>query len=226
METLHIRPATVQDVTFLVQSILDAEASGTDLVSYQRLFELSDVEMREKFSNIVREDIEGQELCYVNFWIAEINNQPVAATAAWIEGENGFSSNTIKAQLLAEYLGMERWRAAQERLKAISVIDMAREKGTLQLDAIAVVAEQRGKGILQELLKIICQNMHVRYPALSKAQILLMNNNERALKAYEKAGFSLVKETRSDDPILLTLLPGNGRLLLERHLNPNSLVKK
>jgi len=119
---------------------------------------------------------------------------------------------------LAQVLGAERFLAARPMLALLATIDIPRTPGALQLDAIAVLDAYRGQGLLQRLLSHIEADFSARQPAPEHVQILLMRENLRALSAYEKAGYRVATETNSDDPIIPTLVPGTGRMLLTKAL--------
>jgi ribosomal protein S18 acetylase RimI-like enzyme len=218
MLSATFRPASEADVPFLVDCILLAEGAGAGPIAYQQLFGLDDHALRALLTDICEVELMGCELCYPNFYVAEVAGQPAAATAAWIESLDGIPSGTLKAQLLAQVLGAERFLAARPMLELLSTIDIPRTPGALQLDAIAVLDAYRGKGLLQHLLSHIEADFSARQPAPEHVQILLMRENLRALSAYEKAGYRVVTETHSDDPIIPTLVPGTGRLLLTKAL--------
>ena len=219
---LSFRHATTDDVPFIIECLLASEASGTDIISYQRIFGLSEVELRDFFLQLAQEEMPGNAFSYVNYWIAEAPNGkkqvPVAGLAAWVEAEDEMLSNTQKAQALAYFLGIERWRAANDKMQKAASIDIERTVGSLQLDSIAVLPSYRGQGVLGHLITYVLQWHKTHKPNVTQAEIILMDDNVPARRAYEKAGFALLCATHSDDPVVPTLLPGKGRLLMQRTL--------
>lgn len=218
MSAFVFRKATPQDIPFIIECILAAEGGGTPLISYQQIFGLSEAELRDFFLQLVGEELEGNEFSYANFYIGEMGGSAAAACAAWVEGAEGVPASTAKAQMLAHYLGLARWRAAADKLKAVAGIDIPRQEGALQIDSIAVRPSYRGQGLLQALLIHVMAQFKRKQPALRRAQILLMRENAAARRAYEKAGFMLASETQSADPVVPTLVPGTGRLMMEKNL--------
>ncbi len=219
---LSFRQATIEDVPFIIECLLASEASGTEIISYQRIFGFSDVELRDFFLQLAQEEMPGNAFSYVNYWIAEAleskKHTPVAGLAAWVEAEDEMLSNTQKAQALAYFLGIARWRAAADKMQKAASIDIARTAGTLQLDSIAVRPSYRGQGVLGHLITYVLQWYKTHKPHVTQAEIILMDDNVPARRAYEKAGFALLGATHSDDPMVPALLPGSGRLLMQRAL--------
>jgi translation initiation factor 4G len=214
---LSFRRATPDDVPFIVECLLASESSGTDVISYQRIFGLSEPELRTFFVQLAGEEVSGNEFSYVNYWIAHSYNTPIAGTAAWIEAADGMASNTIKTQLLSYFLGAERFLAAKSKLEKVAAIDIERAPGTLQLDSIAVRPSYRGQGVLQALIAHVLHHFKTHHPKVNEAQILLMAENVSARRAYEKSGFVVQQSTRSKDPEVPKLVPGTGRILMGRH---------
>ena len=100
------RKATVDDVGFLVDVIVNAEKSGTDKFGLANLFGISEQEARNIISELLEEEIDGCEFSISSFVVAEYDGVPVSAFAGWIEGENedDMPSGLLKSNLLAYYL--------------------------------------------------------------------------------------------------------------------------
>lgn len=214
-----LRPAIQEDVFFLTEAIHAADSAGTGRVSFQRIFGLSNLQLRYLLADLADTDIVGNEYSYPNFWVLETPaGTPLAATAAWVEAADGLGSNLIKAQQLSYILGAERWQAARPKLAQLGAIDIPRQPGALQLDSIYVRPSVRGQGLLPILLSRVMKQVAGQYPEAEKAQILLLEGNERALAAYRKCGFAEVRRIHTDNPAVAALVAGTGRILMERPL--------
>lgn len=216
MSVLHIRPATEADVPFLVWVVKTAEASGTDVISYQRLFDLTDTELDDLLTNALAEEVDGCDLSYQNYVVAEWMGERVGACAAWIEADDYAPSHLIKGQMLAWVLGNDRLQAAREKIDLINEVNVLRDPGTLQLESFAVVPEHRGKGITRAMIQHHIDQYKNKRPELQYAQIAMMSSNLQGLRAYEKAGFQLLKQMHSVNPRVRELLPGTGKILLQK----------
>jgi len=56
-------------------------------------------------------------------------------------------------------------------------------------------------------------------PKFNKVQVILLKNNEKALNAYRKAGFTVVQEKQCADKAILQILPGDTKILMERNID-------
>jgi len=72
-EEVKIRRANRADIDFIIETIIEAEKSLTDKISYCNIFSLSESELLDILRNILSEDITGQDLCYSEYLIAEVN---------------------------------------------------------------------------------------------------------------------------------------------------------
>src|SRR5262249_10829262 len=106
---MRVRRANNADIPFLVEAIAEAEASGSQHISYREIFSLTDRELKDLLTSILSEEIQGCGWSPPEFLIAEQDSEAAACCAAWIEGAGGLSSSIIKSQLLIEFLGQEKW---------------------------------------------------------------------------------------------------------------------
>src|SRR5262249_1505364 len=125
-------------------------------------------------------------------------------------------SSRLRATLLGHVLGAARWSAARPQLELLREIDIAREPGALQIEAVYVPPAHRGKRVAPALIERALDEHRAR--GVRKAQILSVVGNEQSRRAFLHAGFSIVRETRSDRAELAAVFPGSGRILWERAL--------
>ncbi len=114
-----IRKANTADIPFLSRAIREAEKGGTYVLSYCRIFGITEDELDKLLLDMLAEDLEGQEICISGFRIAEIDGQPVAAVCGWIEAESGMSSGMLKGSLLMQYMGADKIRYAEAARQVI-----------------------------------------------------------------------------------------------------------
>ena len=211
-----IRQALAQDTEFLIDSIVNAEKSGREKVTYCQIFSISEEDLRNVLRQILDEEIEGFEFCIQNFLIAELGNKVAGAISGWIEGADGMPSSLLKMNAFSFFLPKAKIDAARQRIKLIEEIAIEREAGCLQLDCVYTIPEYSGQGISGKLI-----DAHLKQAKklqTNKSQIILMKENATALRAYEKAGFHKVLEKVSDNLEIADILPGSGKILLERQL--------
>lgn len=208
-EAIRITAATAADIDFVIEGIIAAEKSGSNKLPYTGLFGLNETETAGLISDIMDEEIEGQEWYLPHFSILRVNNTPAACLSAWTEAENGVSSGQLKAQAMAWFLA-EKWSAAAERLELLKQLQLPRLQGAVQLECIYTHPSFRGQGLAGKLIESVLGNQ----PEGKTAEIQLLSSNEKALHSYTKCGFLKRAEVRSQDPGILNLLPDDTRVSL------------
>jgi len=213
-----IRRATEADKDFLITSIIEAEKSGSDVISYCAIFSITEPELRELLGNILDEDIEGQELCIPNFLIAEVNGEKAAAISGWVKQDMGMAGTMLKGNLYMYFLGQEKMISAAPSLTLMNEVNIDRENDTLQLECVYTNPAFRGRGLSRQLIDEHIRLQQAEGIPFSKVQIQLLKNNESAIKAYQKGGFSIVMEKKAADTAILKLLPCDTKILMEKHI--------
>ncbi len=217
-EKITYRRATIVDIDFIVEELIEAERSGSGMVSHQKIFHLSMPEYEKLLYNILQEEVPGSEYYCDNYLLICQGEKIIGGHAAWIEGEGNKSSNMIKGALLAYYLGIEKWKEITEDLRIISEIETPREPGALIMEAGYLKQGVRGRNILQEFIDYTINMFKEEYPELKKAQLVCFLENERSIKAVSKAGFTIKTKNVSNNPRIKELIPGKGIVQLEREL--------
>jgi len=151
LNDLVIRNATYRDIGFITETIIEAEKSFSNKISYCTIFSLSETELIDLLNLILAENITGQELCYSEYLIADYNSQYAGTCASWIEGLQGFISAVLKANLLYTFWGKGK-----------------REKWTLQIENAYVKNEFSGRGIIAQLILEHIRLQILKYPNLKK----------------------------------------------------------
>ena len=215
---LSIRRASLADVDFVVTAIREAERSGGQKTTYERLFELEPAALDELLRRLLAEELPGSELSCDSFLLALDGAVPVGGCAAWVEGREAPSSRLVRTNLLAFTFGEERWRQARPRLAILAPIDLGREPNTLQIESLYVARSHRGRGVARALIDFAIDACRAAAPQVGKAQIQSVIENRRSAATFAGAGFAVTREVRSEDPALGAIFPGSGRRLWERGL--------
>jgi len=217
--SISIRQATVADKAFVMTAITEAEKSGGNTVSYCNLLGITEQEFSDMLSNMLDEEIEGQELYIPGFLIALVNGIPAAASCSWVEQGGNMASSTLKSNLLMYHTNRSVLLAAMPAIAALKDVNIDRTQGTLQIESIYTSPHYRGKGLTGMLINEHLAQHKTTIPAVTKAQITLLGCNEAARSAYTKAGFVQVQEKKSDNPIILKLLFCNRKIMMEKTIN-------
>jgi hypothetical protein len=212
------RNATTKDVSFLVDTIIEAEKSGTKNLSYSTIFGLSEKEVRNYLEKMLLEEVDGCELSISSFLIAEYKGEIAAALSAWIEGLEGISSAMLKGNLLNYTLPKECIERAMNLNELIREIHIEYMNNTIQIGAGYVAQVFRGNNLLGLLTNKIIDILLIVKPDITSAWVQIFNCNIPSIKTYEKAGFfeMMIKETSNEE--ILNYLPSNKKILMKKEL--------
>ena len=212
-----IKPTQV-DIDFIIEAIIEADKSNTERISYCNIFNLSLTEFKDILRNILKEDIEGQEFCLSNFLIAKVNGKNAGACCSWIEAIDEIPSYLIKYSLLAQYLDEENIKHSKEIAPFIKGLHIDREKLTLQIESVYVNENFRSLGISSKIINEHFRQNKIKRPDLEKSQLIVAKENDSALNVYKKLGFTVAKELKVDNDKILSILPSNCLVLMEKDL--------
>ena len=104
---IQIRNADNSDIEFIIETIIQAEKGTGNLISYCKLFNISEPELRSVLQNILEQRIDNFEFSLHSFKVACSNNTPVAAYGAWLEAADGIASGILKISALRSFLKKE-----------------------------------------------------------------------------------------------------------------------
>jgi predicted GNAT family acetyltransferase len=212
----NVRRAGQDDIDFVVTAIIEAERGGSGATVYERVFDLSPTEVRALVREMVEQGLDGSELSCASFWLALDRDAPMAGLAAWIEGSDGPGSAMLRAAAISRALGRKRWQAAAPRLRALRAVDVARQPGTLQIESVYTAPEQRGRGVVRELIERAIADCRATHAHVTRCQILSVVENGASARAFARAGFRERRRVTSSSPEVLALFPGSGRILWGR----------
>lgn len=218
MKELSHRRGGIADLDFVAKAIIEAERSWTDRTIYERIFGIRADELPDMLKSLLTEEIPGSELCCDSFMLAVDGDAPVGCIATWIEADGTLPSNLVRTNLITYAIGAERWKQAQPRLAMLHEIDIKREPGTLQIEAVYTAPSHRGRGITRFIIEHAIDSCRGEHPNVAKAQILAVAGNDASAKAFSKSGFVISQQTHSDNPEIKELFPGTGRVLWEKRI--------
>lgn len=213
----EFRKATVSDLPFIVEGIVEAEKSGTPHQFYELTFGLNEDETKQLILSIFEEEIEQQEWCLSNFYVATENGHLAACLSTWIEKSGMESSGILKAQALSYFLG-DKLKQATDKLHITAEVQIDRTPNAIQLECIYTAPSYRGHGIAASLIQYTINTIKAADQSIALAEIQLMAENDAALRSYTKCGFFKGIERRSQHPEILNLLPGTTRVVLSANI--------
>lgn len=218
MSDLIIRPANINDVSFLVDTIIEAEKSGTNKLSYTTIFNLTENEARKYLESILEEEVDGCELSISSFMVAEKNGRNVAAVSSWIEGFDGLPSSILKGNLLNYTLPKECINNARNLSNIISQLYIENSIDSIHLGLVFVSPESRGMNLVNLLIEEVISRLKKNKPQVDSMYVQVFDNNIPAIKAYEKSGFNTIKEQKANNSEILNYLPSDGKILMKKDI--------
>lgn len=210
---LRIRKARDEDLPFVVECIIQSEYSGTETLSYSKIFNCSEEKVRSVIAQVLNEEITGQPWCMSHFLIGEVDGNACSGFCVFIEGSGSLPSEMIKTQALSFFLGPV-FQAATAKLRLVQSFTIPHRIGFLQIDNGYTRPEYRRRGYQERML----EHAIVNHPGLN-VEMQCMEHNQKSF--YERLGFHCEAEVRIDSEEALEMLPGNCRLQMIRYASGN-----
>ncbi len=214
IQNVKIRKAEEKDVDFVIETIIEAEKSGTDKIVSCGLFLLTEDKLREILKEILLKDIEDYEYSLSGFLIAEYKDVSIGALGSWIEELNDLPSSIIKANILIPYLDINNLNIIKNRLRKLNNFGVKREKGAIQLEYGYVIHKFRRKGVFTKLIKENIRKHLNGNLNPNKVETILSKNNYKSFNCYNKLKFDVAFEVKTDDEEILQIFPYNTKVQL------------
>ena len=212
MDDLIINNATNEDLSFVIDCIIGAEYSGSEILSYCALLQISEAEFRKVLINIFEEEIEGQPWNLKHWLVGKVNHEPVVGGCCWIEASTGMSSDMLKSQIL-QYFLPNHWQNNLDNLKLTAELSLARIPQSVQVEYFYTHPNHRKKGYITRMIYFIDSI----FPNHDR-EIVMVGNNVGAMELYKRHGYKVIEIKSSTEKKILTLLPSNTKIaLLKSH---------
>jgi hypothetical protein len=218
MFEFEYRSATIDDIPFLVETIVEAEKSGSNILSYSTIFGLSEVEVRKHLANMLFEEIDGCELSISSFLVAECDGQVVASLSAWVEGSECIPSSVLKGNLLNYTLPRDCIQRAVRLNPILQELHIDYIHGTIQKGAGYVLEKYRGMNLLGILTDKMVSFLQKKKPDLSEVYTQIYGSNIPAIRANEKVGFKVVLIKESVNNEICHYLPSYKKVLMKKEI--------
>ena len=218
MNDFFIKDASINDISFIVETIIEAEKSGTEIFTYKTIFGLSENEAKIYIRQMLEEEVNGCELSVSSFKLAVSNNKIIAATAAWVEGSEGLPSAILKGNLLNYVLPKNCIDQAKGLSSVLQDVNIEHKNNTIQLGLVYVSKEFRRNGLVKILIDNHIKSLKQNNKLIDQIYVQVFGNNIAAIKAYKKVGFSIVQTKKSSKKEILNLLPFNEKILMKREI--------
>jgi ribosomal protein S18 acetylase RimI-like enzyme len=218
MSDFTFRDAQLSDIPFLVNTIIEAEKSGTDILTYNTIFGITEAETRQYLADIFAQEVDGCELSLSSFLLAEADSKVVAAVAAWIEGSEGIPSAILKGNLLKFSLPKEVFERAIALNSMINELHIEYIPNTIQIGVVYVEKDFRGQKLADLLISKQIEKLLQRSTKPAGVYVQVFGNNISAIKAYSRANFIeiLIKESKHER--IMDYMPYKSKILMRRDL--------
>jgi GNAT superfamily N-acetyltransferase len=208
MPEIIFRKAEWTDLDFIIQGIIASEMSGTSVLSYCSLFDLSLNDFKTILIEIFNEDICDQPWCLNHWWIGQFGTDAVCCMAIWTEAPSFQNSDFLKTQLLS-FLISEKFKLAKEKLNQVAKVSIPRVIGFLQMEHLYTAECHQGKGFMKAFLG----HVFSKFPK-NNFEIQLMESNLKALNLYLSVGFKIKEKKYGEGLYELKLLPSDCKISL------------
>ncbi len=218
MNSMKIRKATLKDIPFLTKTIIEAEKSGTTILSYSAIFGLNEFEIEILISKMLSEEIEDCELSISSFLIAEENGITAASLSGWLENASGIPSSLLKGNLLNYFFPRESFEKAAASAKFTKELHIDYLPNSFQIGAGYVAESFRGRQILGLLTEELINQLTTQYPSVKEIYAQIFDCNIPSLKTYQRAGFEIINTKISEAKEITNYLPSSKKILLKKNL--------
>ena len=222
---VNIRKATLADVDFLIEAIIAAEYSGTEILSFNTIFEMDEDTVYSMLRGVLEKNEPGCELTTDNFLIAEVDDKDTtgvkhvaACVCGWIEGDNEAKqpSQTIKANLMSSHMPLKSLMALRRNSAVLKDLHVSRPEGSYQLEYVYCRPEYRKQGIIQSIMAE--HEKKAKQHGCKDLYILLCAHNVRAIESYHRFGFYDYQFVHSDNAAIKSLLPDDTKVLMRKEI--------
>jgi ribosomal protein S18 acetylase RimI-like enzyme len=191
-----VRPAEERDLDFLVWAMVEAATSHLDRCVWDSLLGTSADETRAVLASVATSP--GRHWCHLDrFVVAEVAGGPVAAASGYdpaTEGNDPLAEAVLEA-LAPSAPSSDRLEAIMERAGVLDGCTPKPYPGAWAIENVAVLPAHRSQGLVDALFDTIVADARRR--RREHVQIMCLDGNARARRAWERNGFDVRASYRS-----------------------------
>jgi GNAT superfamily N-acetyltransferase len=215
---LKVRQACTDDIDFVIETIIEAEKSGSEIIPSCNILLFS----KEKFKEILREALLKNNPDYdyslSGYLIAEKDGENIGALGSWLESYDGVNSSLIKSTVLLPHLSKDQMSEISKNSRIVRELSTDRKKETLQLEYAYVLESYRRQGVFTRLIEEQILRYKGKYSPLRIAQATLSKTNIKSFNAYKKLGFEIVEERHSNNPEIFNFFSSDTKVVMELNI--------
>lgn len=221
IDDLIIRPALVDDIDFIVESIIESDKSGTNIISACNIFSLREDEYRRALVEILNEDFPNSEYSLSGFLIAVEGDKKIGALCSWVEGIEGLSNSLIKANLLMSFIEKEKLVISGKKLEIMKQMSFERKPNSIQLEYGYVIGSKRRKKVFTQLI-LSSIKKHLNYDlGFTTVESVLFEENKNSYDAFINLQFKVKQKKFVENRDVYEIFPYNTKVLMNIELADN-----
>lgn len=214
--SIHVRRATAKDLELIAWTMLSASRSQLDRGIWEYLYALEEPQTLQFLRRVATSETVHM-FHHSLFLIAELDGEPGAAMCGYDSSTQGPAAFGPVAEVVAPDFGFDIADTECQRRLGVMMSGFAHTADlpprTWTIENVATRPELRRRGLVDALLHQLLG--HGRERGFEHAQIGVYLENERARRAYVKAGFEVVSECRSPEWEAELGCPGTELMLQE-----------
>jgi ribosomal protein S18 acetylase RimI-like enzyme len=206
---LAIRPATPADAQFLAWTAQEADRAHTGKGSLDLIFDLEESERLDILAALTTSDVDSY-LHHSRFLVADLDDQPAAALSGYVAADLPTDSFEAATRHTLRQRGWPAERInsliARKRYFSSNYFRVPEPSDTLRVEWVAARPQARRRGLIQRLLISLLEAARDR--GMPTAHVGTPLGNTPAIRAYERAGFTIYAEARHADFEAIYNTPG------------------
>jgi len=214
INNLIINSATVDDIDFIIDTIIESDKSSTNVISACNIFSISEEEYRSVLKQILLEDFPNSEYSLSGFLVARVDGENVGALCSWVENADGISNAIIKSSLLMSFIEKEKLVSTGRKLEIINGMSFERQPNSIQLEYGYVIAPRRRKKIFTQLI-LSTLKKHINFEAgVTSAETVLFEKNTSSFDAFAKLQFKVKNKKTFEEKDVFNIFPYDTKVLM------------
>lgn len=214
IDQVKFRPATVDDVDFIITTIIEAEKSGETTISSCKIFQFTEEEYRTHLQDILLKELVDYEYSLSGFLVAEYQNEVIGALGSWVEEENDVPSFMIKANEVIPLIHPDKKNEVMQALHLIKGFNIKRQTHFIQLEYAFVSEEYRRRKVFTNLIKRSIAKHAKRGVPFQGVQAILLKMNFKSYNAFKNLSFKISEEKKAQNEQTLEFYPYDTKVAL------------
>lgn len=214
IKNCSFRNAEIKDIPFIIETIIEAEKSGSNVIPTCKIFGLTEDEYKNILVEILAENYEDYDYHLSGYIVAEYEGVVIGALGSWIEKLNGLPSSVIKGNILIPYLDENKITMLRESTKHVREFIFKRTDHAVQLEYGYVKEEFRRKGVFTRIVLEHIKRAKTKYSDAEMVETTLMKANFKSFDCYMKLDFDLVEEKKTINQSLINIYRHDTKVLI------------